>query len=139
MKLSVAVAAFLIGNAYWFFIPIPLNSPEMQVYGERIKIIVTGRVLDNVGRPIRNAKVRASLGLDLEGLSVETDVAGRFKAEASSEIWFKVCRPNVQVYAENFEQKLIHFNCSDWNEGERWFEQEVILVPKVDDKNVQSH
>jgi hypothetical protein len=134
--LSVAISAFLIGIAgstYWFFISVPSNSSDMQVYGEGIKITVTGRVLDNAGRPIRGAKVYASLGLGLEGPLVETDAAGHFKAEASSEIWFKVCRPHVQAYEENFERKVIHFDCSDWNEGERWFEQTVILEPKVND------
>src|SRR4051812_44475715 len=107
LKLSVAIAAFVIGIAgisFWLSIPVPSNNSEnpvgagggTAVPGEtesnnnpRIKIIVTGRVIDNAGRPMRGARVQASLGLDLDGAPVETDADGRFRAEAASPYWGK--------------------------------------------------
>jgi hypothetical protein len=141
LKLTVALIAFIvgvIGASCWLcdsFSPQNLKTEPKHI----IRIVVTGRVIDNTGRPIRGAKVHASLGLDLEGAMVETDAAGFFKAEASSEFWFKVCRPNVQAYAENFGQKFIFFDCSDWDEGERRFEQTIVLESKVKDNKTQSN
>jgi hypothetical protein len=146
LKLSVAIAAFLIGitgTAFYFIYPtISFKATgggetpaEQNVNGKNdqlIKIVVTGRVVDNVGRPIQGAKVHASLGLDLEGAMVITDAAGRFRAESSSDIWFKErCNPRVQAYAENYSWEWVHFDCSDWDKGERHFEQTIVLKPRT--------
>lgn len=148
LKLSVAVIAFLIGvigSAFCFFYTVSSNKSDKPVFGggsaapnetkrddQRIKIVVTGRVVDSAGRPIRGAKVQASLGLDLEGALVETEAAGRFQVEAHSGFWFKEeCHPNVRAYAAGYAEEWVHFDCSDWNEGERWFEQTIVLKPKV--------
>jgi hypothetical protein len=145
LKLSVAIAAFLIGitgTAFYFIYPTisfkaegggtPPAQNDNGKNDQLIKIVVTGRVVDNVGRPIQGAKVHASLGLDLEGTMVETDAAGRFVAESSSPFWFKEkCRPSVQAYAENYTWEWVHFDCSDWDKGERQFEQTIVLKPKA--------
>jgi hypothetical protein len=145
LKLSVAIAAFLIGivgTAFYFIYPTisfkptggggtPAVRNDNGKNDELIKIVVTGRVVDNTGRPIQGAKVHASLGLDLEGAMVVTDAAGRFVAESSSPYWFKVCRPSVRAYAKNYTWEWVHFDCSDWDKGERHFEQTIVLKPRA--------
>ena len=152
LKLSVAIAAFLIGitgTAFYFIYPkisskmigcggTPAAQNDYGKNDQLIKIVVTGRVVDNVGRPIQGAIVHASLGLDLEGAMVKTDAAGRFVAESSSPFWFKEkCNPRVQVYAENYSWEWVRFDCSDWDKGERHFEQTVILQPQSKDNRNQ--
>lgn len=145
LKLSVGIAAFLIGitgTAFYFIyqtnsfeVEISKTPPAQNDNGKNdqlIKIVVTGRVVDSVGRPIQGAIVHASLGLDLEGVMVKTDADGRFVAESSSPFWFKErCNPRVQAYAENYTWEWVRFDCSDWDKGERRFEQTIVLKPKV--------
>jgi hypothetical protein len=151
LKLSVAIAAFLIGitgTALYFIYPTnsfnaegggtPAAQNDTRKNDQLIKIVVTGRVVDNVGRPIQGAIVHASLGLDLEGAMVKTDAAGRFVAESSSTVWFKDrCNPRVQAYAENYTHEWVRFDCSDWEKGERHFEQTVILQPQSKDNGIE--
>lgn len=145
LKLSVAIAAFLIGitgTAFYFIYqtnPIkteisitPAAQNDNRKNDRLIKIVVTGQVIDNVGRPIQGAIVHASLGLDLEGAMAVTDAAGRFVAESSSLFWFKDrCNPGVQAYAKNYTWEWVRFDCSDWDKGERQFEQTIVLKPRA--------
>ena len=95
----------------------------------KLHIVVKGHVIDTAGRPVSGAKVQARLGLDLDGVAVETNSEGRFGTEAASEFWFKGC-PSIKVQAESFAEKYVYFEC--WDKGERQFERTVILKPKVE-------
>lgn len=143
LKLSVAIAAFLIGiagTAFYFIYPTisfkaegggtPTAQNDTGKNDELIKIVVIGRVVDNVGRPMRGVRVQASLGLDLEGAAVETDNDGRFRAEAASPYWGKGV-PNFSVRAAGYGEELFYPDRKDWNSGERQFEQTIILKPNA--------
>lgn len=132
LKLAVALIAFIIGvtgTTFWLLVSFPsrkLNTEPQQL----IRLIVTGRVLDNAGRPIRGAKVQAGLGLDCDGTRIETDADGRFRAEAASPYWCKGY-PTVRANAAGYAEEWFYFDRQDWETGERQFEQTIILKPKA--------
>lgn len=130
IKLAIVVGAFVLGlagNAFWYF-----EQKENKNDEQLIRIVVKGQVIDTSGRPVKGAKVLASLGLDLEGETVESDSSGQFVAQADSQIWFKICRPSVKARADGYAEEWIFFDCRGWDKGERQFQQIIVLKPKIE-------
>lgn len=115
-------------------VTLEVKTPPAQptVYVEKIKIIVTGKVVDIQNRPVSGASVMASLGLDGEGKVIKTDDSGRFNAEAGSDIWTKGF-PLLRVWREGFAEKCIYFD--RWDTGTRQFEQTIIMEPEKKENN----
>lgn len=130
LKIVVAFGAFVLGlavSSFWCF-----EQKENKDDSPLIAIVVKGQVVDTSGRPVKGAKVQASLGLDLEGPMGETDSAGHFVVQAGSQIWFKVCRPSVTVRAHGYANERIDFDCQGWDKGERQFQQTIVLKPQIE-------
>lgn len=108
----------------------PLAQPT--VYEEKIKIIVTGQVVDAQNRPVPNVTVMASLGMERDGKIVKTDASGSFIADAGSNFWTKG-NPRVEARAEGFAEKVVYFD--RWDTGTRQFEQTLILEPEKKGNN----
>ena len=104
--------------------------PKPTVYEEKIKFIVTGKVVDVQNRPVSGAHVAAILG-EHDGNGVKTDASGRFTVETGSDIW--TGRPRVTVWAEGFAHKILYFD--PWDTGTRQFDQTITMEPETKENN----
>lgn len=95
------------------------NNKDLQLH-----IVVKGHVLDSSGEPISNARVQASLGLDLDGDPVFTKDDGSYIVEARSAFWYKG-HPNIRASSKGYSEEWLYFD--RWDQGQRRFERTITL------------
>lgn len=118
----VLIAALIVMSLSWL-------SCRQRPYSLDLRIVVKGCVVDSAGKPVPGAKVQARLGLDLDGPAVETALDGTFAVVAASDFWYKG-GPSISAAAKGYSEKYVYFD--RWEQGERHFEQAIVLDPSSD-------
>ena len=92
-------------------------------------MVISGRVFDENGRPINNARIHSQFGIAKDGSSDITDKKGSFNVHAWMFSWAPgKSRPSITATKEGYKDQWVYFD--QWSWGFRYFKTEVVIHRK---------